>query len=414
MAATAAAVAFSGGTATAAAPAHPADRVSTVMKGPAERTGTSKMTTIRVTELVTRTPDHAGNVTVRLANGKTIPIPVATKDLVMRRAAQQAKAHFKATDEIPCGDPYVRLGLKSNKHPVAIRTGFNLDKGRLATSFTWVVTITGPSYSHEYRYEGPHDLSDSWEGRFESDKDQDDGTYKAVIDSTRSSVVLSTGEICYFSRVEWDTQRLTRPKAACLKMMQANSGGGWILNTTKEIKLRNKSEPTGPKGDRAAGAEACLTKNLGDGSTAEKGENVTGWLDAKEFRDTYSRGTSLARCHLIANNLGGKGRKPDGGLANLVPCWQVGMNTGTPSMRTNEMKVEKVVKKPADEEGALGPDDAVHYKVTPLYTDDDSTIPTGVLMSAAVQRADGTGELLFTADYVPNTQGNTGLLNLGN
>ncbi|GAA0397798.1 DNA/RNA non-specific endonuclease [Streptomyces luteireticuli] len=413
MAATAAAVAFGGTTTAAAAPAHPADRGSAVTKRPVEHTITFKMTTVRVTELVTRTPDRAGNVTVRLANGKTIPIPADTKDLVMRRAAQQAKSQFKAAEPRPCGITWVKLKEKSNHHPFAMETGFDV-LGGSAIGYRWRVTIKGPNnYAHEYTSQGNLAWRDSWQGGYTSDKDQDEGLYTAEVDPGVSHFQFTNREICVAEPAR-RTERLTKPKAACLKVMDPNSGGGWILNTTKEIKLRNQSEPTGPKGDRAAGAEACLTKNLGAGSTAEGGENVTGWLDAKKFRDTYSPGTSLARCHLIANNLGGKGKVRDGGLANLVPCWQVGMNTGTPSMRTNEMKVEKVVKKPAGEEGALGPDDAVHYKVMPLYKDDDSTIPTGVLMSASVQRADGTGELLFTADYVPNTKDNTGLLNLGN
>ncbi|MFK8908557.1 DNA/RNA non-specific endonuclease [Streptomyces sp. YS-3] len=115
----------------------------------------------------------------------------------------------------------------------------------------------------------------------------------------------------------------------------------------------------------------------------------------------------LARCHLIAYILGGKGQVRDGGQDNLVPCWQVGMNTGTPSMRTYEEQVNNAV-----ETTTMDPD-AVYYQVTPPYKDDASTIPTDVTMSAAVQRADGTQSVLPLTG-VTNAKGNIGLLNLGN
>ncbi|MGW1198040.1 DNA/RNA non-specific endonuclease [Streptomyces sp. NPDC002536] len=405
MAATAAAVAFSGGTATAAsAPVHPADRGSAVTKGPAEHTVTSEMTTVRVTELVTRTPDHAGNVTVRLANGKTIPIPAADKDLVMRRAAQQTKAHLKDTDDV-CGLGEIRLYNKSNDRPVAIRTGFALDKVE-AIDFTWIVTITGPSYSHEYSPVGPHSRSDRWEGRYESEKDQDDGTYRAVIDE-RTNVVLSNGEVCNAFGGS-ATRYLSKPKAACLKWAEANSGDGWIHNSTENVDHVNKDiTPKGPAGTRAAGAQACLRQKLGSGTPATKKDSVTGWLDAKDFVSKNSPATTLARCHLIARSLGGKGQDDDGGLNNLVPCWQVGMNTGPNNMWTFEKQVKDTVEDPAK----VGPDDAVFYMVTPLYRDKNSTIPTGVTMSAAIQRADGTQSLLPITG-VTNTEASG--LNLGN
>ncbi len=99
----------------------------------------------------------------------------------------------------------------------------------------------------------------------------------------------------------------------------------------------------------------------------------------------------------------------DGGQDNLVPCWQAGMNTGTPSMRTYEFAAQTAVA-----DTAFGPNDAIFYQVTPDYRDDTSTIPRGVTMSATVERADGTSQPLFPDVYISNTQRNTGLYNLGN
>ncbi|MFK8909396.1 DNA/RNA non-specific endonuclease [Streptomyces sp. YS-3] len=409
MAATAAAVAFSGGTATAAS-AHTdrTDRGSAVTDGTTERTLTSKMTTVRVTELVTTTPDRAGNVTVRLANGKTVPIPAANKDLVMRRAAQQAKSQLKAAEPRPCGVTWVRLKEKTNHHPFAMETGFDVLGGE-AIGYKWRVTIKGPdNYAHEYTSQGNLLLRGSWQGGYTSDKDQDEGLYTAEVDPGISHFQFVSGELC-FAEPARRTERLTKPKAACLKMMQANSGDGWILNTTQPVPRRNQTDPASPAGTRAAGAQACLRKKLGDGSPASPGVgDITGWLDAQQFVATHSPGTTIARCHLIANILGGKGQVLDGGQNNLVPCWQVGMNTGTPSMRTYEKQVKDAV-----DAATMGPDDAVYYQVTPLYKNDASTIPTGVMMSAAVQRADGTQSVLPLTG-VTNTHGTTGLFNLGN
>ncbi|MFE6911988.1 DNA/RNA non-specific endonuclease [Streptomyces erythrochromogenes] len=357
-----------------------------------------------MTELVTTTPDHAGNVTVRLAGGKTIPIPAADKDRVMGRAAQQAKAQLKsAAAPRPCGTAYVTLKEKSNHHPVAIETGFVLPER--ATGYDWLVTIKGPSgYTREYTSRGNLALRKSWAGGDESDQDEAPGLYTAIVDPAASYVRLLSGDLCIASAK--DTERLTVPQAACMDVSQPNSGDGWILNSTEPVPHRNRTDPTSPAGTRAAGAQACLRKKLGNGSAAS-GE-PTGWLDAQLFRDTHSPGTAIARCHLIANILGGKGQTLDGGQDNLAPCWQVGLNTGTPSMRTYEQQIQKTLAALPE-----GSDDAVFYVVTPLYRDSDSTIPTGVAMSASLQRPDRTQTLLFV-DTVLNTKGSTGLLNLGN
>ncbi|MFI9206058.1 DNA/RNA non-specific endonuclease [Streptomyces sp. NPDC053048] len=363
------------------------------------------MTTMRVTELVTGIPDHAGNVTVRLANGKTIPIPAANKDLVMRRAAQQAKTQLKAAEPRPCGSSWIKLREKrSNHHPVAIETGFNVETK--AISYTWLATIKGPdNYAHEYTRRGNLAFRQSWQGGYDSDKDQADGLYTAIVDPAASHVQLLNGDIC-LNMAARDTQRLSKPKAACLKTLQANSGAGWILNSTQPVPHRNRTDPTSPAADRAAGAQACLRRQLGTGSPASG--DITGWQDALRFVAAHPPGAAIARCHLIANILGGKGQILDGGQANLVPCWQVGMNTGTPSMRTYEKQVQDKVAAPD-----MGPEDAVFYQVTPIYKDGDSTIPQSVIMSATVHRANGTQIPLFTTTSISNTQAASGL-NLGN
>ncbi|MEU6994646.1 DNA/RNA non-specific endonuclease [Streptomyces sp. NPDC046465] len=186
------------------------------------------------------------------------------------------------------------------------------------------------------------------------------------------------------------------------------SGDGWIRNTTEPVDHVNKTTtPLGPAGKRPTLAQACLGKTLGKGSEATG--DITGWQDAQLFAQAHPPAPGQARCHLVANILGGKGRIKDGGQKNLVPCWQVGMNTGTPSMRTYEAKAQKKV--PDD---SFGKNDAIFYQVTPVYRDATSTIPVGVTMSATIERADGTTEVLFPDVYITNTQGTTGLLNLGN
>lgn len=201
------------------------------------------------------------------------------------------------------------------------------------------------------------------------------------------------------------------PQASCLAnhpIGAVPSGTGWYANTTEPVAHINKTiTPIGPAGTRPTKATACLGQTLGTGKPA-KG-SPTGWKDAQKFRDDFSPGTLQSRCHLIANILGGPGQTLDGGQNNLVPCWQVGMNTGTPSMRTFEAEAQDEVKEPD-----FGPNDAILYQVTPVFRDATSTIPTGVTMTATIERANGTTEQLFPNVYVPNTLKDTGTLNLGN
>ncbi|MFF4473648.1 DNA/RNA non-specific endonuclease [Streptomyces sp. NPDC001599] len=200
-------------------------------------------------------------------------------------------------------------------------------------------------------------------------------------------------------------------QGACLQTLPNGSvraGDGWIRNTTQAVAHVNKTTTPNGAGTRAAQATACLGKNLDTGTAADG--DITGWQDAGLYRDTYAPNAGLARCHLIPNVLGGKGQILDGGQDNLVPCWQSGMNTGTPSMRTFELAAQKLVK----EDPNFKATDALFYQVTPDYQDATSTIPVGVTMTATVQRADGTSQPLFPEVYIPNTKGNTGTLNLGN
>ncbi|MER6444324.1 DNA/RNA non-specific endonuclease [Streptomyces venezuelae] len=208
---------------------------------------------------------------------------------------------------------------------------------------------------------------------------------------------------------------IAEPYAVCRQSTPAGaftSGNGWIKNTTEPVLHVNKTTtPPGPPGTRASAAQACLGTLSGKGSDA-KG-NITGWADADLFRQANSSTAGLARCHLIANVLGGTGAVEDGGQINLVPCWQQGMNTGTPSMRTYETLAQNSMK-PVAKGGILGPNDAIFYQVTPDYRNSDSTIPQGVTMTARVERSDGTSQPLFPDIYIANTYKDTGLLNLGN
>ncbi|WP_405443431.1 DNA/RNA non-specific endonuclease [Streptomyces avidinii] len=209
------------------------------------------------------------------------------------------------------------------------------------------------------------------------------------------------------------TGSLAEPQGACLNSMPTGarrSGKGWVKNTTEPVPLKNLTNPSGPSGDRAAKAQACLDKTVVKGTEAEG--DITGWQDAQVFANAHTPVAGLARCHLIANILGGTGEKEDGGPTNLVPCWQSGLNTGTPSMRSYEFMAQRALKDAADK--TLGPNDAILYEVTPNYANSNSTIPGSVTMKARIERADGTSQPFFPDVEITNTQKNTGLLNLGN
>ncbi|MGW8333492.1 DNA/RNA non-specific endonuclease [Streptomyces sp. NPDC055897] len=216
-------------------------------------------------------------------------------------------------------------------------------------------------------------------------------------------------------KVEFTTPAAV-PQAFCLTNWPIGalpSGNGWIKNTTDPVANVNKTTtPIGPAGTRPGMAQACLGNTPGDGKPASG--DPTGWQDAQIFASPLAAPNTpapygLARCHLIANILGGPGQILDGGQNNLVPCWQAGMNTGTPSMRTFEAVAQKTRK-----DRSFGANDAILYQVTPVFQDAASTIPVGVTMTANIERADGTTELLFPNVFVPNTKKDTGQFNLGN
>ncbi|MFJ6831990.1 DNA/RNA non-specific endonuclease [Streptomyces sp. NPDC091209] len=206
----------------------------------------------------------------------------------------------------------------------------------------------------------------------------------------------------------------TGPQASCLNdpapFNSLPNSDGWFLNTKEAVPLINKSEPADGSGYRPTRAQACVGLNVKEGT--DTSNPVTGMKDAVEYAKTNNLTYDQSRCHLIPKVLGGKGTSKRTRF-NLVPCWQVGMNTGTPSMRTYEKMAEDLVKG-NDPNRVLGTNDAIFYQVTPVYNDATSTIPVGVTMSAYIERANGTTEELFPNVYVTNTHGNTGLYNLGN
>ncbi|PRH79133.1 hypothetical protein C6N75_11220 [Streptomyces solincola] len=210
---------------------------------------------------------------------------------------------------------------------------------------------------------------------------------------------------------------VTEPLADCRSNMPSSGvqqlTHGWIRNTTAPVPHTNKTtSPLGPPGVRAALAQVCLGPGKHEQGSPAAGD-ITGWQDAQEFNRLHPPTTGLARCHLIPNVIGGKGNDNPVGASNLVPCWQYGMNTGSPSMRSYEAVLANAVAEPSAG-GILGPNDAVLYQVTPTYLDATSTIPHGVTITGTIQRADGTSQPLFPDVYVTNTRGPTGTLNMGN
>uniref|UniRef100_A0AAU3I9U2 DNA/RNA non-specific endonuclease n=1 Tax=Streptomyces sp. NBC_01393 TaxID=2903851 RepID=A0AAU3I9U2_9ACTN len=214
----------------------------------------------------------------------------------------------------------------------------------------------------------------------------------------------------------------TGPQARCLNdprpINSIPTDDGWFFNTTEAVPLINKtvslpSPPNPPNqpypaGQRPTRAQACIGRDTEEGKGTS--DPITGWEDAQEFKKNNSLTYGLSRCHLIASILGGRGNDARTRI-NLVPCWQKGMNTGTPSMRTFEFQAQSKIQGPIADFGA---NDAIFYQVTPVYKDATSTIPVGVTMSANIERANGTTEELFPNVYVTNTYADTGLYNLGN
>jgi peptidoglycan hydrolase CwlO-like protein len=198
-------------------------------------------------------------------------------------------------------------------------------------------------------------------------------------------------------------------KAACLTRFQGErSGGGWIRYTTTPVPKVDKdiSPPNGP-GVRPGQATACLAAPIVKGSVAAS-TDITGWKDAYKKAPTGP----LARCHLIANDVGGKGTGATYEESNLVPCWQIGTNITRFGMRP----FETLVAKAADQDGAYGTlqnGSAVYYVVTPIYRNARSTIPEAITVEAWIEQPDGARWPLFFPDTIENVE-RGGSTNLGN
>jgi hypothetical protein len=366
-------------------------------------TVTAPMEEVPVAKLVSGTPDKAGQVRVQLANGAIVAIPQADEKKVMSRAAQEA-AHPDGTVYGDCGRSYITLSEKPDGNPVAMRTGFTVYTW--AVEYAWSASVSGPDdYFYFYEDGGPLDFDTSWNGGYQSSQDEPQGTYSAEVYSFGSIAILWDDDIC-FSGGPTAEAYLTA-KAHCLNSRPAgaaSTGTGWIENTVTAVPHVNiTTTPDGP-GHRAATATACLTKPLVGGAGA--GGDITGWADAQLFASENGFNPPsdyLARCHLIANVLGGRGIG-----ANLVPCWQRGTNTGRGSMETPyEADVRAAVNALTSKE------EAVYFQVTPRYFDSDSTIPYEIVLTAEVERTNGTSTRIFSGvvDNIPTGQP---IYNLGN
>jgi hypothetical protein len=362
---------------------------------------------VHVKKLVSATSDKPGWGKIQLANGDIVPVPQADEKKVMSRAAQESGT-TAGTVTGDCGSSFITVSDKPNHYPVAMQTGFDVYTG--AIGYYWNASVGGPGYSHTYQSGGGLDFDSSWRGGYDSSQNLPAGNYTA--DVNFGIAYLWDDDVC-ISLQPSDQKFLTAP-AKCLLTQRpsgaVNSGGGWIDNTVTAVAHRNiTTTPNGP-GVRAAKATACL-RNIVGGTGA--GGNITGWQDARKFAMAHGYNpdtdNSLARCHLIANVIGGRGIQ-----ANLAPCWQWGMNrtpenSTVPSMWTYESQV-------LDDARALGTetDEAVYFVVTPTYKNSASTIPQYVTMTAEVQHTNGTSTPLFTSRVVRNIPDANPSLNLGN
>lgn len=378
---------------------------------------TAPMHIERVTKLVSATPDKHGNVKVQLANGKIAPIPQSAEKKVMARAAQEPAKSNTGIVTADCGESYITVRQKATDgtpggtsiydgNPVGITTGFLVNLP--AVAYTWVASISGPNgYSYDYTAAGTLAADTSWDGNYDSPVDEPSGEYTAGVDPVVSEAVLADGDVC-FSGGPTDTQKLVA-QARCLNQKptdayDAGSLGGWIEQTTTPVDHINiTTTPNGP-GTRAASAVACLNDPGALGT--DPGSDPTGYADATDFvtANGYDPTRDLARCHLIAKAMGGRGIQ-----ANLFPCWQDGANTGANSMAT---PVEYAVNNAIS---TLNTGEAVYYTVSLNYYDNDSTIPNDIVTSAYVQHTDGTSTLVAnTVDVINNAPTDDQTLNMGN
>jgi glutamyl endopeptidase len=166
------------------------------------------MTKVPVTGLVTDTPDSTGRIRVRLVDGKVVAIPASEKDRVMARAARQPDVSPNNVVVGDCGSSHIELAEKANDHPVRMTTGFTVVTA--AISYGWEATITGPSFAYTYDASGGLAFRTSWEGSYDSPRDQLQGRYSAAVVPDFSYAILWTGDICV-SGGPTDERLLTSP-----------------------------------------------------------------------------------------------------------------------------------------------------------------------------------------------------------
>jgi hypothetical protein len=186
------------------------------------------------------------------------------------------------------------------------------------------------------------------------------------------------------------------------------NGVGWILNTTNPVSQRNLTTTPNDPTTRAEQATACLANPVAAGQPAQQ-LDIAGWQDARVVANKWGMilpGQSIARCHLIADVLGGQGF-----AQNLVPCWQILVNiAGGSSMRDQEAMAQARLAP-----GGLAPGQAIFYQTTPNYKDSQSTIPTSIHMAAQIEDIDGTVlETLFDIDIPNQTYVDGAVVPLGN
>jgi glutamyl endopeptidase len=176
--------------ANAAAPAAPVRAVSH-----ADVAMTAPMTIVRVARLVTSAPDRVGQVEVQLVDGAIVAIPAADKNLVMRRAAQDARPprpDGKVNGN--CGSSWIYLYDKANDHPERIVTGFHVNTGAIA--YYWQATITGPQRTDlRFTASGTLALRTMWQANSSTTLDYPQGDYSAAV-SKSSYALLWTGSLC--------------------------------------------------------------------------------------------------------------------------------------------------------------------------------------------------------------------------
>ena len=367
---------------------------------------TVAMQEVRVTKLISSTPDKAGQDKVQLANGATVPIPQATAKKVMSKAAQEA-AHPDGIVYGNCGSSYITLTDKPNHYPVAMQTGFTVIAA--AIGYSWSASVSGPDYAYEYESGGPLDFDSSWNGGYQSSENQAAGVYFAAVDPTVSIAVLWDGNVCFSGG---PVQR-GNPHRAEGRLPEQHADRGAQVRRRMDRQHRHSGQADQHNDDAERGrSPGGHGHGLPEETTRRRqcaGGNITGLADADQVPRHVRAQGGCRPGHLIANQLGGKGMPDDGGPANLVPCWQQGRNIGPLSMRESETEVFDTVTDARE----VGPDDAVYFVVSPVYLNPASTIPYEFSMTARIERANGTSETIFTNDVVANVSSVSGY-NLGN